>query len=372
MSARLLLCILASLLSIMLSATTILAADYHFLLKFENRTDGGILLADLTRGGESLENTFVLGAVIRPATGVRIRSFHAALWGKTGTVVASAVNAVHIKVSGLADLDRGSTISIFPRELYGQSLEGNPERFYDYAIYTSVPSGVYLFGGSFGPAVGSCAWLERDGLRKDWGIGFEPELGDVFVIEVVAPDKSLAKLTFDNRKRGYVRADYTNGTSEAVARVVNPVDGVGYFPGTALAPVGAIRAAHTAVVDVSTSPRGEIGGFQIIPLLHSLSSEMLKSQVEPVYLIVDAIHGEPMMGTPPLFGDYLAARTGDRLEPPLKNLAGSEVEVNLIPGLPQVKVFADFGEGLGPLPVAIGRDDNALRGMLRLVLEFSR
>lgn len=351
-------------------AAAVLAADYHFLLKFENRRGGRVLLVDLTRGEETVENTYHLGKVLRPATSVRGRSFHATVWARTGAVAASAVNSIHIKVAGLADLDCGSTISILPRELYGQSLEGSPERLYDYAVYTSISSGIYLFGGSFGPTVGSTAWVERAGKREEWGLGFEPRSGDVFIIEVTQPAKHLRRICIDNQDYGYVRADYTNGTSEAVAQVVRPVGGVGRFSGTALAPPGSIRAVHSAVIDISTSPRGEIGGIQIIPLVHSLSGEMLKSQVQPPYLIVDSLRGGPMMGEPPLFGGHLAARTDDRLEPPVTSLAGRQVEVSLIRGLPKVRVLADFGEGLKPLPVAVGRNDNALRGLLTLVLEF--
>ena len=372
MPARALCGLFICLLLLTVCTGTTFASEYHFLLKFENRSGGRILLVDLTRGEESPENTFLLGRVLRPATDIRRRSFHATLWAKTGTVAASAVNGIHIKVTGLADLDRGSTISMLPRELYGQSLQGNPESLHDYAIYTSIASGAYLFGGSFSPTVGSRAWVVREKRRQDWGIGFRPRTNDVITIEVVHPDKTLCRLSINNREGGFVLADYANGTAEAVARVVRPVAGVGRFPGTALAPGSSIRAAHAAVIDISTSPRGKIGGFQIIPLTHSFSSEMLKSQVEPVYLIVDSLSGKAMMGVAPLFEGYFAARTGDRREPPLMNLAGHTVETSLLSGLPEVKVLADFGEGLKPLPVAVGRDDNALRGMLKLVLEFSQ
>jgi len=46
------------------------------------------------------------------------------------------------------------------------------------------------------------------------------------------------------------------------------------------------------------------------------------------------------------------------------------VEVDAVPHLPQAVVLADFGEGLVPLPVRTGKDDNALPGLERLVIRF--
>ena len=96
---------------------------YHFLLSFENRKGGEIRLTDLTQGAPGDDNTYILGHVLRPATAVRELSFHATLWGKSSTVVASAVNAIHVKVFGLAHLDRGSSITIAPHELFGNGRD---------------------------------------------------------------------------------------------------------------------------------------------------------------------------------------------------------------------------------------------------------
>ncbi len=343
---------------------------YHFLLSFENRENGEIRLADLTKGQPKGNNTYVLGHVIRPATGLREESFHATLWGKSSTVTASAVNAVHIKVFGLAHLNRGSTMTILPRELYGKGLEGENAKLLDYAIYTDIQAGVYLFGGSFSPLAFSRVSCMRGGKAVRLELGFSPQVGDTYLIEVMAPGTPVKALDFINKRGGKVDAVFANMTRKSVGTVERPVAGCGRFTGTALAPVGSIRAAHAGVLDISTSPRGQIGGFQIIPWNHSQSPEMAKSHIITQYLIVDSYGGGELTGVAPLFGDMLFPRVCDRVEPPLTNLAGKRVKVDDIPHLPKVRIEADFGKGLEPMRSATGRDDNALMGLQRILITF--
>jgi len=344
--------------------------EYRFLLRLDNRPGGEIRLTDLTAGPPGDENTYFIGKVLRPATGVREASFHATLWGQSGTVAASAVNAIHIKVFGLAHLDRGSSITIAPQELFGRAPDGLPEPLRDYTIYTDLESGEYLFGGSFSPTPGSRVVCLRNGVAKRLGIGFTPAVGDQFLIEVAAPPTRIRKLTFDNRPGGKVEAEYTNLTRLAVGRVAKRVSGVGRFPGSYLAAVGSIRAVHAGVLDISTSPRGQIGGFQIIPWNHSQSREMVKSQVASQYMIVDSYGGGELTGVGPLFGTELFPRVSDRLEPPLLSLAGKHVPVAEIPHLPQVVIVGDYGNGLEPLRPAVGKDDTALQELVKLELRF--
>ena len=348
------------------------AGAYHFLLSFENRTGGEIRLTDLTQGAPGDDNTYVIGHVLRPATAVRELSFHATLWGKSSTVVASAVNAIHIKVFGLAHLDRGSSIAIAPHELFGRSLDGEPEAPVDYTIYTDIESGMYLFGGSFSPVQGARVRCLREGRTARLQLGFAPEIGDVFLIEVTPPKTMLESLTFENKLGGRVEAAYANMTRSAVGKVEKRVTGVGRFPGSYLAPVGSIRASHAGVLDISTSPRGQIGGFQIIPWNHSQSREMAKSRVAPQYMIVDSYGGGELTGVPPLFGEHLFPRVGDRSEPDLVSLSGKRVPVAEVPRLPRVRIEVDLGQGLVPMRSAVGLDDNALLALRRLVIYFEQ
>lgn len=345
---------------------------YHFLLSFENNEGGEIRLADLTQGAPGDDNTYVIGHVLRPATAVRELSFHATLWGKSSTVVASAVNAIHIKVFGLAHLDRGSSIAIAPRELFGRALDGQPEAMVDYTIYTDIESGVYLFGGSFSPVQGARVRCLREGRTTRLQLGFAPEIGDVFLIEVTPPKTMLASLTFENKLGGRVEAAYANMTRSAIGKVEKRLTGVGRFPGSYLAPVGSIRASHAGVLDISTSPRGQIGGFQIIPWNHSQSREMAKSRVAPQYMIVDSYGGGELTGVPPLFGEHLFPRVGDRSEPDLVSLSGTRVPLAEVPHLPQARIEVDLGEGLVPVPSAVGLDDNALLALRRIVIKFEQ
>jgi len=345
---------------------------YHFLLSFENRKGGEIRLTDLTQGAPGDDNTYILGHVLRPATAVRELSFHATLWGKSSTVVASAVNAIHVKIFGLAHLDRGSSITIAPHELFGRALDGEPETPVDYCVYTDIESGVYLFGGSFSPVQGARVRCLREGRTTRLALGFAPEIEDVFLIEVTPPKTMLTSLTFENKPGGRVEATFANMTRSAVGKVEKRVTGVGRFPGSYLAPVGSIRASHAGVLDISTSPRGQIGGFQIIPWNHSQSREMAKSRVAPQYMIVDSYGGGELTGVPPLFGESLFPRVGDRSEPDLVSLSGRRVPFAEVPHLPQARIEVDLGQGLVPMRSAVGLDDNALLALRRLVISFEQ
>jgi len=85
--------------------------------------------------------------------------------------------------------------------------------------------------------------------------------------------------------------------------VLTPVTGIGRFEGTRYADTGRLRANHAGVLDVSTSPYGMVGGFQIIPWDHANDSEMYYVRTNRQWLVV----GPPDMregsweGKPPLF-----------------------------------------------------------------------
>jgi hypothetical protein len=83
--------------------------------------------------------------------------------------------------------------------------------------------------------------------------------------------------------------------------------GIGRFLGTQYADIGRIRAAHPGVICVSTSPAGQVGGFQIIPRDHAMSPELTYVRVKTQWMVVGPLWAlDPSWeGLPPLFSDYL-------------------------------------------------------------------
>ncbi len=234
----------------------------NFIIKIENKSNGEITL--LENGKETR-----CGNVLKPAVSLNTRPFTATKWGKVNTVVASAVNAIHI-------LKKHGIISILPFKSYSSGARSKS------SILTNVPPQYTIFGGGYSPFVGS-------------KVICKPEKGVPKEIEIVVSKKKseIAELIFQNSVGGKIIAIYINGERKVIGRVIKPVKGVGRFTGSKFTGVGRVRANHPGVICISTSPLGKIGGFQIIPYKHSLSKEMLKiAWGLTQWMIVDYAPGE--------------------------------------------------------------------------------
>jgi hypothetical protein len=103
---------------------------------------------------------------------------------------------------------------------------------------------------------------------------------------VLQPDPYPISIEFENREGGAISMRYADGTQELLGYVIRPVRGVGRFEGALYTGIGRIRANHAGVVDISTSPVGFLGAFQIIPAGHSLSPEMHLAWERTQWMIV--------------------------------------------------------------------------------------
>ena len=88
-----------------------------------------------------------------------------------------------------------------------------------------------------------------------------------------------------------------------MAQVLRPVMGVGRFTGTQWNRTGRVRANHTGVIDISTSPMGVIGGFQIIPDNHAMSEEMLNARLLTQWMVIGPLNAlsPSLEGVAPFF-----------------------------------------------------------------------
>lgn len=327
-----------------------------FSIVLENVKDGRILI----RQGET---AFEIGKVLVPVGAVNEDGFTASQWGKDGTVCATAVNAIHIKVRSNPETGRGVIFSILPREF----LNIEPSEYQSYlskntSLFTDIPAGTGIFGGGFSPTVGSVvgATLADDAkpaecIRPD----FVPHEGVFLVIKVERP-RLPEYIEFENKFGGLIRVKYVGKQPEAIGQVLKPVAGVGRFEGSTYARVGRIRANHPGVICVSTSPFGEIGGFQIVPREHAMSPELTYVRTLTQWMVVGPLNAlEPSWeGTPPLFSCYIFPSYI-----PLLSNAPEHADISALNRLlSRFYVLAKMRgkEQWGPLPTVIGRDDTAL------------
>lgn len=266
-------------------------------------------------GGMSIQMGQVLSTPIRPL----YPAFGASRWGKVGTVVASAVNAVHVLV-GLKG-GRGAVVSLIPS--YTMAPASRPFS----AVVVDGVGGSGLFGAYCPPVGTPVTGVLKDGSEVPLDEGVLKEVVEIRY-RVMPPSGAPLWVDLENRLGGRVEAVYPSG-AKVIGEVVHPVSGIGFFEGSHYQGVGRIRANHPGVVCVSTSPPGEMGGFQIVPEEHARSHEMKPAWYEPQWLIVRSLGGGAAPGTKPLFSGYLMPGPSDRDQRvgPLEALSVASVKV---------------------------------------------
>ncbi|MDR1019759.1 MAG: hypothetical protein LBL73_03290 [Synergistaceae bacterium] len=296
---------------------------------------------------------FDLGRVEKLPEQTRWPSYTASAWGKPGAVTASAVNAVHILI-GVED-SKGRTMSVIPKETIAPAAGAGA------SIVLSAAAGTGFFG-AWAPPVGTKITVSGDEGIRPLESGSLPVEGETLVFSVYEGDMPYM-VEFENRPGGRVTAWSKSAGAEVVARVIRPVAGTGRFEGTLFQNAGRVRANHSGVIDVSTSPHGEIGGFQIIPWDHALhSNEMQGAWSMTQWMIIAHPDGHSMMGgSAPLFTGGLVPGT----------FSGEELwDIWSTYGRKPL-VLARLGGGeWGKLPVSSGRDDNALKDVTHLRIYF--
>ncbi|MCS7232989.1 MAG: hypothetical protein N3C62_00870 [Synergistetes bacterium] len=313
---------------ILLISTSSYALSFSIFI--ENEYDGRVKVLE---NGKWIE----CGRIASPAIAFNEKPFTASQWGKLNSVVASAVNAIHI-------MKKEGILSVLPKEAFSSGARSRS------SIVTDILPQKSIFGGGYSPFVGS-------------DVIFHPSEGIPKLLEIrVFEEKSeIVEIIFENKVGGNIIACYLSGEEKIIGKVIKPVEGVGRFVGSEYTGVGRIRANHPGVICISTSSLGEIGGFQIIPYRHSLSPEMIKVAWNLTqWMIVD-----PDPGTFPLFSGVILPNWDPyALEKP------DWEELLLRRSLVMVKFEGDkdwrFFKEL------TGRDDVALRGLkyVKILLPF--
>ncbi len=273
------------------------AQEEELRVRLENRT-GGVIGVSRDGGQRWLR----VGQVTSPGNAVNRHGYGASRWVPDSTVAATAVNAIHVKVATAADSGFGIIFTIVPA---GEML-GAATRQASSVIGTSFLAGEGIFGG-LGPTVGSPVYLETpEGALRQLGSDYHLAEGDVVVIIRQRPGRRIRYIDFANLFGGDITVSYENGTREVIGQVLRPVCGVGRFEGTKYAGPGRLRANHAGVIDISTSPLGLVGGFQIIPARHANDPELWYVRTNTQWMVVGPRNlAQNWQGAVPLFAGYL-------------------------------------------------------------------
>lgn len=269
-----------------------------FRIRVENRAGGAI---EVSRDGGA--QWLTIGHVTASASAVNPAGYTASRWAQDSAIAASAVNALHVKVTNHPETGRGVVFSLVP----AGAVLGAARSRGSSSIATDIPGGDGIFGGGLAPPVNSPVAVERGGLQP-LNADYVPAEGDRIVIRALMPPAPIAWLEFDNSFGGLITVHNVGGGEKIIGTVLRPVAGIGRFAGTLDAAPGRIRAVHPGVIDISTSPLGMVGGFQIVPSGHADSPEVTYIRTGTQWMVVGPVDAtQPTWeGVAPLFARYLA------------------------------------------------------------------
>ncbi|HEX8834606.1 MAG TPA: hypothetical protein VF719_10420, partial [Abditibacteriaceae bacterium] len=255
----------------------------------------------------------LIGRVEQPTLKVNPKGYNASRYAAIGSVAATAVNAIHIKAGFNTKENKGIIWSLSPAsetEAGRNSLQSEVSP--GASAFTTIPGGSGIFGGPFTPFVGNMVYLDNDRNNdlKPIPENYVPKLGDVWTIRIERPRHYPREIIFENRFGGLITIQYRDEKPRVIGQVLRPVQGVGRFVGSYFSEVGRLRANHNGVIDISTSPRGKIGSFQIVPANHAMSPETNYIRELTQWMVIGPVSAlDPSWeGTAPLYSQFLRPR----------------------------------------------------------------
>jgi hypothetical protein len=241
-----------------------------------------------------------MGRVLAIPQKSRHPSFTASKYGIGGQVIASAANAHHLQIS--VEDGTGRTMSLIPSQTFA------PAPGYGTSFVVEGIGGSGLWG-QYSPYVGSPVYIVN-------GVGIPVlfnslqlfQFATALEIRVYRPEKAIEYFEIENAAGG--RAWYHDAEGDhQFAIVESGVGGTGRFEGSLFQGLGRVRANHPGVICVSTCPKREIGGFQIVPLSHTYSNELQKTRRMSQYIVLRGVDFEDIAGQSPFFKGWV--RPGD-------------------------------------------------------------
>ena len=293
-----------------------------------------------------------LGKVLMTPSKTNWPAYAASKWSGNSTVCASAVNAIHILIN--VEKGRGRIISLVP------SVTVAPAAAQGAFFSLGMEAGTGIFGG-YAPLVGSKVTIENDEGERD--LTDVPKENETLIIRTELPENPKNFMVeIENRPGGRVIAFGKKGR-EVIARVIHRVSGIGRFGGSIYQNNGRIRASHAGVICVATSKRDTVGGFQIMPLKHALTStEMISSWSMTQWLIISPLPNYPdLEGHEPLYKNSFLP--GTQLNDKLPDVFSQYGRRPLV-------ICRRNGGNWEKLPEVSGKSDDALKDVTHLRLYF--
>jgi hypothetical protein len=241
-----------------------------------------------------------MGRVLAIPIKSRHPGFTASKYGIGGQIIATAANAHHIQIS--VEDGTGRTMSLVPSMTFANA----PGYGTSFVVEGVGGSGLW---GKYAPFVGSPAYIvNRVGVPVLFNNIQLFQFATALEIRVYSPERAIEYFEIENVVGG--RAWYHDEDGDHQFAVVESgVGGTGRFEGTLYQGLGLVRANHPGVICVSTCPKREIGGFQIVPLSHTYSSEMQKTRRMSQYIVLRGVSFEDIAGQSPFFKGWV--RPGD-------------------------------------------------------------
>lgn len=227
----------------------------------------------------------------------RYPGFTASKYGIGAQVIASAANTHHIQIS--VEDGAGRTMSVVPARTYVAASGGKSSSF-----VVEGEGGLGLWG-EYSPYVGSPVYIIN---KAGMPVLFENEqlfkFATALEIRVYRPENEIEYLEIENFAQG--RAWYRDQSGDHDFAVVeHGVSATGRFEGSVYEGRGMIRANHPGVICVSTSERGRVGGFQIVPRSHTFAKEMQKTRNMSQYIVLRGLEFEDLTGQSPFFRGHV-------------------------------------------------------------------
>ncbi len=278
-----------------------------YRIKIENKIEGKIEVSE--DEGESWRQ---VGRVLYPTEKINPHGYSASRWMEPGRVVATSVNAIHIK-TGSAEVER-TIFSILPKEFLKPPGRYRSYLSPDSSIYTDISAGETIFGGGFSPFVGNPVMVSSaDQPLLPLPHDYVPRVGDTFYILVEQALEVPKEIVFENRFGGRISIAYFSGEEKVIGEVLRPVSGVGRFEGSKFTGPGRIRANHAGVIDVSVSPMGSLAGFQIVPALHGQEMKYVRKMTQWMVIGPPGVEDPSLEGMAPFYKFFIRPdyRPGD-------------------------------------------------------------
>jgi hypothetical protein len=331
-----------------------------YRIRIENRTGGAIEVS-----GNSGRSWEPLGKVTRPASSI-LASSNVLSVSAPATVAGCGPDQILLRIP--AGKDQYRALRVLAQE------EGEAAG----AISTSLPAASGLFR-CLAPPPGSELRLERDDHVDAVPANYGPRIGDRLQIIVRPSADDPVGVTLENKEGGQVVEELANGTSKPLARVKQPLRGIGRYAGTERAGAGAILNWSPTLVMVSTAgsarkvdekqqPVEDRGGFIIQP-----AEPALKGSTHPAsQVLLEALpQGDTKPVISPFFGLGVPLSTGDPLD---KN--PSHVEVRIDGGnwepFPDLRGPINDDQLLPALRTALGPSRKVETGITHIRVVFAR